>query len=39
MTQNPKNTISTIAIKKYYEFRSIRIEALEYLKLIDNPNV
>ena len=36
MTQNPQNTLSTTAIKKYNEFRSVRIEALEYLKLTDN---
>ena len=33
MTQNPQITLSTTAIKKYNEFRSVRIEALEYLKL------
>ena len=36
MTQNPQNTLSTTAIKKYNEFRSVRIEALEYLKLTEN---
>ena len=36
MTQNPQNTLSTTAIKKYNEFRSVRIEALECLKLTDN---
>ena len=36
MTQNPQNTLSTTAIKKYNEYRSVRIEALEYLKLTDN---
>lgn len=36
MTQNPQNTLSTTAINKYNEYRSVRIEALEYLKLTDN---
>ena len=36
MTQNPQNTPSITAIKKYNEFRSIRIEALESLRLKDN---
>ena len=36
MAHNPQNTLSTTAIKKYNEFRSVRIEALEYLKLTDN---
>ena len=33
MTQNPQNILSITAIKKYNEFRSIRIEALESLRL------
>ena len=36
MTQNPQNILSTTTIKKCNEFKSVRIEALEYLKLIDN---
>ena len=36
MTQNPQKTLSTTAIKKYNDFRCIRIEALEYLKLTYN---
>ena len=36
MTQNPQNTLSTTAIKKYNEFRGVRIEILEYLKLTEN---
>ena len=36
MTQNPYNKLSTTALKKCNEFRNVRIEALEYLKLIDN---
>ena len=36
MTQNPQNTPSITAIKKYNEFRSIRIEALASLRLKDN---
>ena len=36
MTQNPQNTLSITAIKKYNDFRSVRIEVLEYLKLTDN---
>ena len=31
--KNPQNIISTAVIKKYNEFRSVRIEALEWLKL------
>ena len=33
MEINPQNTISTTAIKKYNEFRSVRVEALEWIKL------
>ena len=29
MTQNPQNILSTTAIKKYNEFRSVKIEGLE----------
>ena len=36
MTQNPQNILSTTVIKKYNECRSVRIVALDYLKLIDN---
>ena len=36
MNRYPHNALSTTAIRKYNEFRSVRIEALEYLKLIDN---
>ena len=36
VTQNPQNTLSTTAIHKYNEYRSVRIDALEYLKLTDN---
>ena len=33
MKDNPQNTISTTAIKKYNDFRSVRIEALEWFKV------
>ena len=35
MTHNPQNSLSTTAIKKYNEYKSVRIEALEYLKLTE----
>ena len=35
MTHNPQNTLSITAIKKYNEFRRVRIETLEYLKLTE----
>ena len=36
MIQNPQNTLFTTSIKKYDNFRSVRMEVLEYLKRIDN---
>ena len=33
MIHNPQNTLSTTAIKKYNEFKSVRIEVLKYLNL------
>ena len=33
MRDNPHNTISTTAIKKYNDFRSVRVEALEWFKV------
>ena len=33
MRDNPQNTISTTAIKKYNDFRSVRVEALEWFKV------
>ena len=33
MENNPQNTISTTAIKKYNEYRSVRVEALEWIKI------
>ena len=33
MPQNPQNTISSTAIKKYNEYRSVRQEALEWFKI------
>jgi hypothetical protein len=33
MKDNPQNTISTTVIKKYNDFRSVRIEALEWFKV------
>ena len=35
MKNNPQNTISTTAIKKYNDFRSVRIEALEWVRFTD----
>ena len=32
MVDNPQNTISTTAIKQYNEYRSVRTEALEWVK-------
>ena len=36
MTNNPQNTVSTTAIKKYNEFRSVRQEALEWIRFTDS---
>lgn len=36
MRDNPQNTISTIAIKKYNDFRSLRIKALEWVKVTNS---
>lgn len=33
MEKNPQNTVSTTAIKKYNDFRSVCIEALEWLEI------
>ena len=33
MPGNPQNTISTTAIKRYNDYRSVRIEALEWFKI------
>ena len=33
MRDNPQNTISTTAIKKCNDFRSVRVEALEWFKV------
>ena len=33
MENNPQNTISTTAIKQYNDYRSVRVETLEWLKL------
>ena len=33
MRDNPQNTISTTAIKKYNDFHSVRVEALEWSKV------
>ena len=33
MENNPQNTISTTAIKQYNDYRSVRVEALEWLKI------
>ena len=32
---NPQNTISTTAIKKYNDFHRVRVEALEWFKVIN----
>ena len=33
MRDNPQNTISTTAIKKYNDFRSVRVEVLEWFNI------
>ena len=36
MRDNPQNSISTTAIKKYNDFRSVRVEVLEWFKATNN---
>ena len=36
MKDNPQNTISTTTVKKYNDYRSVRVEAFEWFKITNS---